>query len=480
MIPVYSLSGSSVAVFGLGRSGLSAARALRLAGAKIFAWDDDPARREAARAACVNLSDIHEIDWPHVNALILSPGIPLTHPRPHAVVAMARAAGVKIIGDIELLYRTMKGAKFIGITGTNGKSTTTTLVGHILSLANVTVEVGGNLGVPALDLQPLASRGTYVLEVSSYQLELKNSLTFDIAALINLSPDHLDRHGGFDNYVKAKRGIFDGQSSGQHAVVGLDDAPCRDVYESLMEEGNQTVIPVSLSCHIPGGISVIDGRLYDGMVGPENEIADLRSLATLRGRHNWQNAATAYAVCRAAGVESSVAGASLASFPGLAHRLEPVAEIDGIRYVNDSKATNASAAGQALACFDNIYWIVGGRPKADGIESLIGALGPVAHAFVIGEAAKEFADTLAGKVPVTISGDLGAAISDATDRAKIDGRDEPVILLSPACASFDQWPDFEARGEAFRAAVKAISKPPADPGRPCHAGSGLGGVEACL
>ena len=480
MIPVYPLSGNSAAVFGLGRSGLSAACALRVAGAKVVAWDDDPLRRETARAIGLTLSDYHDIDWAGTSVLVLSPGVPLTHPNPHPIVPIARSAGVKIIGDIELLYRAMKGAKFIGITGTNGKSTTTGLVGHILSLDGQRIEVGGNLGVPALDLQPLASDGTFVIEVSSYQLELKDTLTFDIAALINLSPDHLDRHGNFDNYVAAKRRVFERQTSAHTAVVGIDDAPSQEVYRSLVARNDRAVVPVSVGRRIGGGVYVVDGLLYDDLSGAAQTIADLRSIATLPGKHNWQNAAIAYAISRAAGVSQLIASTSLSSFPGLAHRIELIAEIDGIRYINDSKATNASAAGQALACFNNIYWILGGRPKGRGINSLVGNLGSVTQAFLIGEASQSFADALAGKVPVTLSGDLESAISDATDQAKIDRRERPVILLSPACASFDQWPDFEARGEAFRAAVLAIAKPNSGAGQHCVHGHAQTGLEACL
>lgn len=480
MIPVYPLSGNSAAVFGLGRSGLSAARALCLAGATVVAWDDDPVRRDEARECGLNLTDYNNINWASISVLVLSPGVPLTHPHPHPVVLAARSAGVKIIGDIELLYQSMKGARFIGITGTNGKSTTTALVGHILSLNGQRIEVGGNLGVPALDLQPLASDGTFVLEVSSYQLALNDTLTFDIAALTNLSPDHLDRHGNFDNYVAAKCRVFQHQTADHTAIVGVDDTPSQEVCRSLVARNDRAVIPVSVGRRISGGIYIVDGLLCDDLDGTAQTVADLRSLTALPGKHNWQNVAIAYAISRAAGVRGSIASASLSTFPGLAHRMELIAEIDGIRYINDSKATNASAAGQALACFNNVYWILGGRPKGGGIDSIVGNLKSVTHAFLIGEASPSFADALEGKVPVTLSGDLESAISDATDQAKIDGRERPVILLSPACASFDQWPNFEARGDAFRTAVLAIAKPDSGPGQYCVHDHNQTGLEACL
>ncbi len=477
MIPVFPYSGRSVAVFGLGRSGMATARALELAGADVSAWDDDPNRREAAAKSGIALVDPNRADWKAMSALVLSPGVPLTHPEPHPVVPLARSSGVEIIGDIELLHRTATQARFIGITGTNGKSTTTALVGHILSLAGQMVEVGGNLGAPALDLQPLGSEGTYILEVSSYQLALGHNLSFDIAALINLSQDHIDRHGSYQNYIAAKKRIFDHQTWAHSAVIGIDDEPCQGIYDSLAVRDNRVLVPVAVGRPLPQGVYVIDGMLYDGLGEKESAVADLSAIDTLPGVHNFQNAAVAYAIARSAGVSAPVAAACLLSFPGLAHRLENVAEIAGIRYVNDSKATNAPAAAQALACFDDVYWIAGGRPKADGIVALKDSLSHVVHAFLIGEAAKSFADTLDGRVPNTIIGDLEGAVAEATALAKSDGREGPVVLLSPACASFDQWPDFEARGEAFRAAVRSLMPSPQRAGGWVEQGIDRSGLE---
>ena len=456
MIEPFPFAGFPVAVFGLGRSGLSAARALAAAGAEVRAWDDSEDARAKAEAGDIPLVDLYGCDWSEVTTLVLSPGIPLTHPEPHPVVTLAHDAGCEVVGDIELLARTMRDARYIGITGTNGKSTTTALVGHILSLAGQTVEVGGNLGTPALDLEPLDGSGSYVLEMSSYQLELTVSITFDIAALLNVTPDHIDRHGDFAGYLAAKEKIFHRQTRPRTAVVCVDDEPCRRVFDRLVAQDDQRVIEVAVGRRAAGGVYVLDGVLHDDLDGGAVPVIDLKEIATLPGGHNWQNAACAFAVARAAQVLAPVAGACLGSFPGLAHRMEQIALIDGVRYVNDSKATNAAAAARALACYDGIYWIAGGLAKEGGIAGLEPYFPRVAHAFLIGEAAADFAETLEGKVPFTISGELDAAVSQAALKARDEAGGQPVVLLSPACASFDQFTNFEARGDAFRAHVDIL------------------------
>ena len=459
MIETFPFAGLPVAVFGLGLSGMSAARALAAADAEVWAWDDDEARRNTAADAGVPLVDLYGVDWRELTSLVLSPGVPLTHPQPHPVVKLARDAGCEIIGDIELLARTMRDASYIGVTGTNGKSTTTALVGHILLLAGRTAEVGGNLGVPVLDLEPLDSSGTYVLEMSSYQIDLTFSITFDVAALLNVTPDHIDRHGNFENYVATKKKIFHRQTTPRTAVVCVDDDTCRQVFEELAAAGDQRLIPVSAQRPEKAGVYVLDGVLHDDTEGQAAVVVDLKPIATLPGSHNWQNAAAAFAVARAAGIDAPIAGACLRSFPGLAHRMEQIALIDGVRYVNDSKATNAAAAARALACYDNVYWIAGGRPKEGGIESLAPFFPRIAHAFLVGEAAADFAGTLSHhepKIPFTLCGDLAAAVADAADHARADGRPAPVVMLSPACASFDQFASFEARGDTFRTAVERL------------------------
>ena len=461
MIEVFPFAGLPVAVFGLGRSGLAAARALAAGGAEVWAWDDSEDQRAWAAAAGVPLVDLYGCNWSELTSLVLSPGVPLTHPAPHAVVTLARDAGCEVIGDIELLVRTMRGARYIGITGTNGKSTTTALVGHVLTLAGHEVEVGGNLGTPALDLEPLET-GTYVLEMSSYQIDLTVSLTCDVAALLNVTPDHIDRHGDFESYVAVKRRIFHRQTDPRVAVVCVDDEPCRRICDGLEDVGDQRVIPVAVGRPVAGGVYVLDGTLHDDTEGHGAAVADLAEIAALPGAHNWQNAAAAYAVARASHVAAPVAATCLASFPGLAHRLERIAVIGGVTYVNDSKATNAVSAARALACFDAVYWIVGGRAKAGGIAGLESYFPRVAHAFLIGEAAEAFAEAIGGGAPHSPCGDLATAVAEASAMAVAEGRGGGVVLLSPAAASFDQFADFEARGDAFRALVEALPGERAD------------------
>lgn len=461
MIVVTTYANRDVAVFGLGRSGLACAKSLLAGQARVHGWDDSAAAREAAAAAGVTLSDPATLDWTGMAALILSPGVSLTHPEPHRVVVQARGAGVEILGDIELLAMSQPDARYVAVTGTNGKSTTTALIGHILNRDGQRAETGGNLGRPALDLDPLGAEGTYVLEVSSYQLDLTRSFAPDVAVWLNVSPDHLDRHGNMAGYVTAKRKIFrrtDGVS-----VIGIDDQASLEIFSALETEPERSVIPVSLHFAPPRGVCVESGVLHDVIDDEPWPVVDLRLAAGLRGAHNWQNAATAFAATRALGVPSAIAGGAMISFPGLAHRLETVASHDGLQFVNDSKATNADAAAQALACFDNIYWIAGGRPKADGIVSLAPLFSRVAHAFLIGEASDGFAKTLEGRVSYTRSGDLETAVREAYARARASGVERGVVLLSPACASFDQWPNFEARGDAFRRTALALANGYVDP-----------------
>lgn len=461
MIDLAALKGSRYAVLGLARSGLAAARALQAGGVDYMAWDDDAARRLEARERGLSVADPGTADWSTIEALVLSPGIPHTHPQPHPLAALARAHGRQIIGDIELLWRALPrargeaGPRFVGITGTNGKSTTTALIGHILRRAGRAVEVGGNLGPPVLDFARLGADGIYVLEMSSYQLELADRLRFDVAVLLNITPDHLERHGGMAGYVAAKRRIFRGE--GQVSVIGVDSEPSRALARELTgADGARRVVPVAVGHAVDGGVWVADGMLTDGMEGPARQVIDLRGIATLPGAHNWENAAAAYAACRALGLEVGDIAEGLRSYPGLAHRQERVRVIGGIAYVNDSKATNADAAGKALASYDAIYWILGGVPKEGGIDSLVPLLPRVTHAFLIGQASDAFAAVLEGKVPFSRCGDLAAAVAQAHALAQREARAGAVVLLSPACASFDQWPNFEARGDGFRALVRAL------------------------
>ena len=380
MIDVTAFRNEKVAVLGLARSGLAAAEALQRGGARVLAWDDAAAKREAAVSRGLPVADLASADLTGVKALVLSPGIPSTFPAPHKIAARARSAGIPIIGDIELLALSSRAARYAGITGTNGKSTTTALLGHILKTAGMRVAIGGNLGIPALLLETLGADGVYVLEMSSYQLELTQSLVFDVAILLNITPDHLDRHGGMSGYIAAKERIFAGQGTRQAAIVGLDDAICRGIAETLAATGRR-VIPISVEATAPGGVYVADGQLIDDIDRAQRRILDLAEAPRLPGRHNWQNAAAAFAAARMLGVDAGIAAEGIKSFPGLAHRQELVATIDGVRYVNDSKATNADAAAKALACYDDIFWIAGGIAKEGGIASLNPYFARICHAF---------------------------------------------------------------------------------------------------
>ncbi|CAN0527962.1 unnamed protein product, partial [Laminaria digitata] len=413
-------------------------------------------RAEAANEN-IPLADLTRADWSDIAALVLSPGIPLTHPAPHPVVACAKNADRPVIGDIELLTENCGGAVLIGITGTNGKSTTSALLHHVLQASGVAVQIGGNFGPPVLGLTPPKTGETVVLELSSYQLDLTHTATFDIAVLLNITPDHLDRHGDMAGYVAAKKRIFrtSPESDRQIAVIGIDDEYGRAAMRELTDKASWRVIPVSVDHPVEGGISVIDGKLRDA----DGNICAIGHIDTLRGTHNWQNAATVWAIARARGVTPEQIATAFETYPGLPHRLEAVGEIDGIRYINDSKATNGEAAARALASFPNIYWIAGGVAKEDGLVPTEPYLDHVRHAFLIGEAAGTFASALDGKVPVTMSGDLATAVKDAGRSAAAnvaDGSDAPVVLLSPACASFDQYRNFTLRGDHFRDLVTGL------------------------
>lgn len=456
MIPVTSRSSQHLAVFGLGGSGRATARALMAGGAKVTAWDDNADSRAEAANENIPLADLVASDWTEFTALVLSPGIPLTHPAPHAVVTRARDAGRPVIGDIELLTENADGAMLIGITGTNGKSTTSSLIHHVLQASGVSVQIGGNFGPPVLGLNPAGPRDTIVLELSSYQLDLTDAATFDIAVLLNITPDHLDRHGDMAGYVAAKKRIFraSGASGRQIAVIGIDDAYGKAACEELGDDPAWQVIPVSVEASedSSGGVWVIDGVIHDN----DGNTCPIGHIETLRGRHNWQNAAATWAIARARGLSPAQIASAFDTYPGLPHRLETVAEIDGIRYVNDSKATNGEAAARALSSFDNIYWIAGGVAKEDGLRPAGPYLDRVRHAFLIGEAASAFETDLDGRVPATLSGDLETALQDAGACARAEGASSPVILLSPACASFDQYANFTVRGDHFRDLVNNL------------------------
>ncbi len=455
MIPITTFAGRTVAVLGLAKSGTASARALRAGGAKVIAWDDAPIRRTSAEADGTAVADFHSMDWRGVAALVPSPGVPLHAPMPHEAVLLARAAGCEVIGDMELFARERTGARIAAITGTNGKSTTTALLAYVLRACGRDAVEGGNLGTPVLDLPKLGAGGTYVLELSSYQIDLTRTFAADVAVLLNLTPDHIDRHGSMAGYIAAKERLFQQQRDDQVAVLGIDDDHSAAMFERTNAARRKNVLPVSVGRELPGGVFVGDGMLHDARRGAAQRIVDLRT-ARLVGVHNWQNMAVAYAAAVSLGCEPQAVAAALLAFPGLAHRIEDVGTIDGVRFVNDSKATNADAAARALACFSNVYWIAGGRPKEGGIESLRSFFPRVRNAFLIGEATEAFARTIGEDIDVTRSGTLARAVRDAFAAAARDDTDDPVVLLSPACASFDQFKNFEERGDAFRDLVAGL------------------------
>ncbi|MBK8177076.1 MAG: UDP-N-acetylmuramoyl-L-alanine--D-glutamate ligase [Rhodospirillales bacterium] len=454
MIDLGFLDDRPYAVLGLGRSGRATARALVAAGRTVMAWDDDAGARATAVAEGVPIVDLRTGVLGDSVALVLSPGIPHTHPAPHPIVARAKALGIEVYGDIELLFRAAPEATFVGVTGTNGKSTTTALIGHILAAAGADYRMGGNLGPPVLDFSPTHTKTICVLEMSSYQLELTPSLVFNVAVLLNISPDHLNRHGGLEGYITAKRRIFAGESAGGTAIVGVDDAHCRDICRELTQRCDRRVLVVSGIRRVGGGAFAEDGILSDAIDGGPKPMLDLVTARALPGAHNGQNAAAAYVAACALGIDREVTLNAIADFPGLAHRQEAIGTIDGVTYVNDSKATNGDAAVRALVCYDDIHWIAGGRPKEDGLEAVLPWLDRVSHAYLIGEAEEAFARDLDGRVPVTRCGTLDRAVAAASGRAEPGS----VVLLSPACASFDQFANFEARGDAFRALVEALER----------------------
>lgn len=445
---VETLQGKPVAVYGLGLSGLATVRALVAAKARVYAWDDDEPKRIAAVKLGAEIDMLENLS--PFAALVLSPGVPLYFPQPHPVVERARRDGVEIIGDVELLGRAGLGKKTIGITGTNGKSTTTALVGHILRSNGVSVAVGGNIGTAVLELDPA---DIFLLELSSFQLDLCTSFAPDIGVHINLTPDHLDRHGDMNGYMAAKMRIFAGNG---HAVIGIDDEYSRRMVAQVLDAEEREVYTVSVIGSVERGVDMEDGILYDAMTGEAEEVGDLSEFANLPGVHNHQNAAIAYAVARLVGLSSEKIIEAMRTYPGLPHRLFTVRTINGINYINDSKATNADAAGKALASYADIHWIVGGKPKDGGLQGLERLMPHVKQAYVIGEAADNFSSWLiAHRVITENCGTLESALMAAHKNAQEAGHG--VVLLSPACASYDQFKSFEHRGDVFTALVKGLN-----------------------
>ena len=463
MTPATSFRGRDVALFGLGGSGLATARALVAGGAKVAAWDDGEASRQRAMAQGVPVEDLVTADWSRFAALILAPGVPLTHPAPHWTVGKAKAAGIEIIGDVELFcrerVRLAPDAPFIAITGTNGKSTTTALIAHILREAGRDVQLGGNIGTPILDLEPPAYGRAHVIECSSFQIDLTPGLAPSVGVLINVTPDHIDRHGTVEHYAAVKERLIAGAD---HVVLGVDDDHSRSMFRRLLATG-KPVTPISnspsdlLGCthyaqqELHRAIALGAGRR---LVEP---LASLAQARALRGAHNGQNAAAAFSACEVLGVNHGAICAGMTSFPGLPHRMEEIARIGPVLFINDSKATNADAAEKALLSFDDIFWIIGGKAKDGGIEPLRPLFPKVRKSYLIGASSDDFAATLGSGVAHELCGTLDVAIERAARDALACDAPEPVVLLSPACASYDQFANFEMRGNAFRELASALA-----------------------
>ncbi|MBN9258402.1 MULTISPECIES: UDP-N-acetylmuramoyl-L-alanine--D-glutamate ligase [unclassified Mesorhizobium] len=456
MIPAASFAGKRVSLFGLGGSGIATARALIAGGAEVLAWDDNPESVAKAGAEGIPTGDLRAADWGLFSAFVLSPGVPLTHPKPHWTVELARGAGVEVIGDIELFcrerMRAASSAPFIAITGTNGKSTTTALTAHILNAAGRDTQMGGNIGRAVMTLDPPEPSRHYVVECSSYQIDLAPSINPTAGILLNLTPDHLDRHGTMQHYASIKERLVAGSET---AIIGIDDSWCAQIADRL-ERAGRDVIRISKRLPLTDGYFADGTNLMEAVHGRYSRIAFLEGIGSLRGQHNAQNALAAVTACLRVGLELGEIQSGLESFPGLAHRMEQVGRKGHVLFINDSKATNADAAAPALSSFPRIYWIAGGLPKEGGIEPLRGFFPRIAKAYLIGEAAPAFSATLGEAVPYEISGTLAAAVEHAAHDAAADESGEVVVLLSPACASFDQFKNFEVRGEAFRQAANAI------------------------
>src|SRR4051794_16188175 len=459
MIPVTSFACKTVAVFGLGGSGLASCNALSAGGAEVVAGDDGAERLAQAVKAGFVTADLRTVSWADFAALVLAPGVPLTHPVPHWTVLKAREAGVEVIGDIELFCRERRrhapDAPFVAITGTNGKSTTTALIAHLMRVAGYDTQMGGNIGTAILSLEPPRMGRVHVIEMSSYQIDLTPSLDPTVGILLNVSEDHLDRHGTLANYADVKERLVTGVQPQGTAIIGVDDGFCRAIADRIEQSGKR-VVRVSVRPPLADGITVERGRILRASGGSREEIAELGGIGSLRGLHNAQNAACASACALALGVSKDALQQGLRSFPGLAHRMEQVGRLGQVLFVNDSKGTNADAAAHALSSFADIFWIAGGKPKTGGITPLAEYFPRIRKAYLIGEAATEFAATLQGRAPYEISETLEVAIPHAARDAQACGLAEAVVLLSPACASFDQYRNFEIRGDRFRELVLAL------------------------
>ncbi|CUH86445.1 UDP-N-acetylmuramoylalanine--D-glutamate ligase [Phaeobacter sp. CECT 5382] len=456
MIPVLGFEGATVAVLGLGRSGLATARALLAGGATPVCWDDNPGARDAAEAEGFELRDLHRQGaFDDIAVLITSPGIPHLYPQPNPVIRAALEAGVPVDNDIGLFFASLPAQgwdmldqppKVVAITGSNGKSTTVALLHHILETVGRDSQMAGNIGRGVLDIDPPGNAGVVVLELSSYQTELARALTPDIAILTNLSPDHLDRHGGLGGYFAAKRRLF-AEGGPDRAIIGVDEDEGLFLANQMSQAASDDrVIRISSARKLTGpGWQVFarKGFLSEYRKGRQVGSIDLRQMIGLPGEHNHQNACAAYAAARVLGLAPRVIEGALASYPGLPHRSQTVAEAQGVRYVNDSKATNLDSAAKALSAFKNIRWICGGLEKEGGLGALQGQTGNVRKAYVIGREASSFA------MQLDVEAEVCTSMATAVARAMAEAEPGDVVLLAPAAASFDQYDNFEQRGDDF-------------------------------
>lgn len=448
MIRSYTFAGEKIGVFGLGRSGLAAARSLDAGGASVFAWDDNLV---SSLNPEIPLENLYNADFGDFNGLVVAPGVPLTH----ALVEKAKAVNLDVFGDIELFGRTRDGLpkhKVVGITGTNGKSTTTALLAHVLDQCQVPTSATGNIGIPVLEQEPLPEGGVYVFELSSFQLDLTSSLNPEYAVFLNITPDHLDRHGGMKGYIKAKKRLLDMQDKDGIVVVNIDD----EINKSLTSKIIQRVIPISVKGPVKEGYFIEGGHIFETLNSHKLALGDVPVNPNLRGEHNWQNMLCVIAVARDLGLDAKSIFQALKGFEGLRHRLESLGKKDGVLFINDSKATNSAATSKALQAFDDIHWIAGGEYKEENFDFLTSNLDHVKKAYFIGRDGPQLGDGLGQKIPFTIIENLELAFKKAFQEAKEGGGG--VVLLSPACASYDQFKNYQARGDLFINLVSGLIK----------------------
>ena len=463
MINIPDINGKSFGVYGLGATGLASAKALVASGAEVYSWDEQTKAREATKNTQYRAEDPDQWPWDKLSGLVLSPGVPFTHPEPHKIVKRAKESSVEIISDLELFAWATNALpeaskpKIITVTGSNGKSTTTSLIAHILRETGHRVFEGGNIGQAVLSLPPIEENTAYVLELSSYQLDLIKTLHADISVFLNISPDHLDRHGGMDGYVSAKRRIFRNQGQADIAVIGVDDAISQSVCTDLTAQRRVKVIPVSAQGTLGHGVFALGDTLFYNFDTKTTKAGVLKDVPALKGRHNQQNAAAALAVTTHLGVSPPVAVLAMQRFKGLPHRMEKTAQIGKVLFINDSKATNVDAVAQALDAFEDIFWLAGGRAKEGGIIGLGKNLKHVRQAYFFGEAGPQFSEELGDQVASKICARMQEAIQAAYEDAINSDAKNPVVLLSPAATSFDQFKDFEERGDVFRHSVESLS-----------------------